>query len=72
MMDAIHAEGKERGAVQDFDGVALIHAEVQIKEHRSLQVAVARYCEKLGDRGDKGMPLAGVECVINPRGRFTC
>ena len=34
-----------------FDGVALIHAEVQIKEHRSVQVAVARYCEKLGDRG---------------------
>ena len=51
MMDAIHSEGKERGAVQDFDGVALIHAEVQIKEHRSVQVAVARYCEKLGDRG---------------------
>ena len=35
MMVAIHSEGKERGAVQDFDGVALIHAEVQIKEHRS-------------------------------------
>ena len=33
MMDAIHAEGKERGAVQDFDGVALIHAGVPIKEH---------------------------------------
>ena len=33
MMDAIHAEGKERGAVQDCDGVALIHAEVPIKEH---------------------------------------
>ena len=26
-------------------------AEVQKKEHRSVQVAVARYCEKLGDRG---------------------
>ena len=38
-------------AVQHLDGVAPIHAEVQIKEHRSVQVAVARYCEKLGDRG---------------------
>ena len=102
MMDAIQAEGVKCGAVQHLDGVALIHAEVQIKEHRSVQVAVARYCEKLGNRGvvivhnsgqevthdhreeclewlnvrpnatDKGMPLAGVECVINPRGRFTC
>ena len=26
-------------------------AEVQKKEHRSVQVAVARYCEKLGNRG---------------------
>ena len=51
MMDAIHAEGKECGAIQHPDGVAPIHAEVQIKEHRSVQAAVARYCEKLGDRG---------------------
>ena len=30
MMDAIHAEKKERGAVQGFDGVALIYTEVSI------------------------------------------
>ena len=29
-----------------FDGVALIYAVVQIKEHRSVQVAAARYCEQ--------------------------
>ena len=97
-------------AVIRFDGssrriqvqLARTLADVQIKEHRSVQVAVARYCEKLGNREvvivhnsgqevthghreeclewlnvrpkatDKGMPLAGVECVINPRGRSTC
>ena len=32
MMDAVHAEGKECGAIQHLDGVALIHAEVPIKE----------------------------------------
>ena len=33
MMDAIHAEGKERDAVQGVDGVALIATEVPVREY---------------------------------------